>query len=231
MDTWLAQADPCAGGNPRTGKLHGFESSNIKQRRSWSAVCIFFLSREFCCKILSFCDRSRESGKLPGPACASPLFGCHSKVRCRCRWVLLCLMPQVTRVKGVDAELTEIGGRDPLRHDGPAPRRQDGYTTAARVRVAVFVRSEKSNALVGDGVLQPAPRSANLDSAFGGMQLFATVRSLESSSSAAHTLCTVDTAYCAAATAVTAMGSPSLALSRLCCGLCERHCSATAGTL
>ena len=46
--------------------------------------------------------------------------------------------------------------------------------TAARVRVAVFVRSEKSNALVGDGVLQPAPRSANLDSAFGGMQLFAT---------------------------------------------------------
>ena len=39
---------------------------------------------------------------------------------------------------------------------------------------AVFVRSEKSNALVGDGVLQPAPRSANLDSAFGGMQLFAT---------------------------------------------------------
>ena len=93
-----------------TGKLQGFESSNIKQRRSWSAVCIFFLSREFCCKILSFCDRSRESGKLPGPACASPLFGCHSKVRCRCRWVLLCLMPQVTRVKGVDAELTEIGG-------------------------------------------------------------------------------------------------------------------------
>ena len=38
----------------------------------------------------------------------------------------------------------------------------------------VFVRSEKSNALVGDGVPQPAPRSANLDSAFGGMQLLAT---------------------------------------------------------
>ena len=50
-------------------------------------------------------------------------------------------------------------------------------------------------------------------------------------SSTAHTLCTADTAYCAAATAVTAMGSPSLALSHLCCGLCERHCSATAGTL
>mmetsp|Transcript_8785 Transcript_8785/g.26116 ORF Transcript_8785/g.26116 Transcript_8785/m.26116 type:complete len:292 (+) Transcript_8785:277-1152(+) len=58
--------------------------------------------------------------------------------------------------------------------DGPALRRYDGRTTAARVRAAVFVRSEKSNALVGDGVLQPAPRSANLDSAFGGMQLFAT---------------------------------------------------------
>ena len=37
---------------------------------------------------------------------------------------------------------------------GPAPRRYDGYTTAARVRVAVFVRSEYSNALVGDGVLR-----------------------------------------------------------------------------
>ena len=62
-------------------------------------------------------------------------------------------------------------------------------TRPSRVRAAVFVRSEKSNALVGDGFLQPAPRSANLDSAFGGMQLFATG------------------------------------------GLCERHCSATAGTL
>ena len=96
---------------------------------------------------------------------------------------------------------------------------------------AFFVRSEKSTALVGGGFLQPAPRSAKLDSAFGGMQLFATEASLESSSSAAHTLCTVGTAYCAAATAVTAMGSPSLALSHLCCGLCERHCSAAAGTL
>ena len=55
--------------------------------------------------------------------------------------------------------------------DGPAPRHYDGDTAAARVRVAVFVRSEYSNALVGDGVPQPAPRSANLDSAFGGMQL------------------------------------------------------------
>ena len=50
--------------------------------------------------------------------------------------------------------------------DGPAPRRYDGYTTAARVRVPVFVRSEKSNALVGTGGFpQPAPRSANLSTA------------------------------------------------------------------
>ena len=45
--------------------------------------------------------------------------------------------------------------------DGPAPRRYDGHTAAARVRVAVFVRSEYSNALVGDGVPRfrraPAP--------------------------------------------------------------------------
>ena len=60
-----------------------------------------------------------------------------------------------------------------LATDGPAPRRYDGHTAAARVRVAVFVRSEYSNALVGGGVPQPEPRSANLDSAFGGMHLFA----------------------------------------------------------
>ena len=74
----------------------------------------------------------------------------------------------------MDAGLTEIGGRDPLATDGPAPRRSDRCTAHTIRCAAVFVRSEKSNALVGDGVLQPAPRSANLDSAFGGMQLFAT---------------------------------------------------------
>ena len=57
--------------------------------------------------------------------------------------------------------------------DGPAPRRYDGDTPRTVRCVPVFVRSEYYNALVGDGVLQPAPRSANLDSAFGGMQLFA----------------------------------------------------------
>jgi len=78
------------------------------------------------------------------------------------------------RIEGVDRELRKSGDATHFATDGPAPRRYDGDTAAARVRVAVFVRSEKSNALVGDGVLQPAPRSANLDSAFGGMQLFAT---------------------------------------------------------
>ena len=46
----------------------------------------------------------------------------------------------------MDAELT-VKFRDATHFatDGPAPRRYDGYTTAARVRVAVFVRSEYSN--------------------------------------------------------------------------------------
>ena len=77
-------------------------------------------------------------------------------------------------VEGADPELRKSGDATHFATDGPAPRRYDGHTAAARVRVAVFVRSEYSNALVGDGVPQPAPRSANLDSAFGGMQLFAT---------------------------------------------------------
>ena len=79
----------------------------------------------------------------------------------------------VRRIKGVDRELRKSEDATHFATDGPAPRRYDGDTAAARVRVAVFVRSKKSNALVGDGVLQPAPRSANLDSAFDGMQLFA----------------------------------------------------------
>ena len=62
-------------------------------------------------------------------------------------------------VKGMDAELRKFRDATHLATDGPAPRRYDGRTTAARVRAAVFVRSEKSNALVGGGFLQPAPRS------------------------------------------------------------------------
>ena len=69
----------------------------------------------------------------------------------------------------MDGGLTEIEGRDPLRHrrSRASPLRRL-YTTAARVRVAVFVRSEYHHALVGDGDGVPGfrrARSANLDSA------------------------------------------------------------------
>ena len=91
-----------------------------------------------------------------------------------------------------------------------------------RLALGVFVRSEKSSALVGGGVPGFRQATANLDSAFGGMQLFAPEAWRAAPlalQSAAHTLCTDGTAYCAAAT-VTAMGSPSLALSQLCCAAC-----------
>ena len=52
----------------------------------------------------------------------------------------------------MDRELRKSGDATHLATDGPALRRYDGDTAAARVRVAVFVWSEKSNALVGDGV-------------------------------------------------------------------------------
>ena len=55
-------------------------------------------------------------------------------------------------IKGADRELRKSGDATHFATDGPAPRRYDGYTTAARVRVAVFVRRKYSNALVGDGV-------------------------------------------------------------------------------
>ena len=55
-------------------------------------------------------------------------------------------------LQGVEGELTKSGDATHFATDGPAPRRYDGHTTAARVRVAVFVRSENSNALVGDSV-------------------------------------------------------------------------------
>ena len=58
----------------------------------------------------------------------------------------------VSRIRGEDRELRKSGDATHLATDGPAPRHYDGHTTAPRVRVAVFVRSEKSNALVGDGV-------------------------------------------------------------------------------
>ena len=77
-------------------------------------------------------------------------------------------------LEGADRELRKSGDATHFATDGPAPRRYDGDTPRTVRCVPVFVRSEKSNALVGDGFLQPAPRSANLDSAFGGRQLFAT---------------------------------------------------------
>ena len=76
-------------------------------------------------------------------------------------------------LEGADPELRKSGDATHFATDGPAPRRYDGDTPRTVRCVPVFVRSEKSNALVGGGFPQPAPRSANLDSAFGGMQLFA----------------------------------------------------------
>jgi len=49
-------------------------------------------------------------------------------------------------IKGVDRELRKSEDATHFATDGPAPRRYDGHTAAARVRVAVFVRSEYSNA-------------------------------------------------------------------------------------
>ena len=71
--------------------------------------------------------------------------------------------------------MTEIGGRDPL---SPQTVPRLAAMTAARPIPFAVQRSlsgvkSPTVALVGDGVLQPAPRSANLDSAFGGMHLFA----------------------------------------------------------
>ena len=83
--------------------------------------------------------------------------------------------PFIYWYKGCARELSEIEGRDPLRHRwSRASRRYDGDTPRTVRCVPVFVQSEKSNVLVGGGFLQPALRSANLDSAFGGMHLFAT---------------------------------------------------------
>ena len=82
-------------------------------------------------------------------------------------------VPTPQCLRGEDRELRKSRDATHFATDGPAPRRYD-RCTAHTTRATVFVWSEKSNALVGGGFLQPAPRSANLDSAFGGMQLFAT---------------------------------------------------------
>ena len=76
-------------------------------------------------------------------------------------------------VEGVDAELTEIGGRDPPRHrrSRASPLRQ--WHAPRCVPLSLSGVKSPTRSSVRDGVPQPAPRSANLDSAFGGMQLFA----------------------------------------------------------
>ena len=53
------------------------------------------------------------------------------------------------------------------------PDAEETAAEAERLGRAYACHSDSAPFLVGDGVPQPAPRSANLDSAFGGMQLFA----------------------------------------------------------
>ncbi|EOD18946.1 hypothetical protein EMIHUDRAFT_243459 [Emiliania huxleyi CCMP1516] len=56
----------------------------------------------------------------------------------------------ILSIKGVDAGLNakESGDATHFATDGPAPRRYDGHTPRTVRCVPVFVRSEKSNALV-----------------------------------------------------------------------------------
>ena len=112
----------------------------------------------------------------------------------------------------MDRELRKSRDATHLATDGPAPRRYDGRTTAARVRAAVFVRSENSNALIGGGFPhQSVSHSANLDSAFGVACSSLRQKPGEQLLCCSHTLHSWGTAYCAAATAVTV--SDGLALT------------------
>ena len=74
--------------------------------------------------------------------------------------------PPITPIQGVelegaDRELRKSRDATHFATDGPAPRRYDRCTAHTIRCAAVFVRSEKSNALVGDGVPRfrraPAP--------------------------------------------------------------------------
>ena len=65
--------------------------------------------------------------------------------------------PPITPIQGVelegaDRELRKSRDATHFATDGPAPRRYDRCTAHTIRCAAVFVRSEKSNALVGDGV-------------------------------------------------------------------------------
>ena len=64
-------------------------------------------------------------------------------------------------LEGEDRELRKSRDATHFATDGPAPRRYDRCTAHTIRCAAVFARSEKSNALVGDGVPRfrraPAP--------------------------------------------------------------------------
>jgi len=130
---------------------------------------------------------------------------------------------------GKDRELRKSGDATHLATDGPAPRRYDG-DTAARVRVPVFVRSEKSDALVGDGV--PGFRQARRTSTAPSVACNSLRQKPgEQLLCCSHALHSWHSPLCGCRSC----DSDGLALTgpqcHLCCGLCERHCSATAGTL
>ena len=115
----------------------------------------------------------------------------------------------------MDRELRKSGDTTDFATDGRAPRRYDGDTPRTVRCVPVFVRSEKPNALVGDGV--PELRSARRTSTAPSVACSSFCdRSLESSSSAAHTLFTVGTKR-------TQFGSRMLSTSNLSIALCGQR--------
>ena len=136
---------------------------------------------------------------------------------------------QVLKVEGADREFRKSEDGIHFSTDGPAPRRYDG-DTAARVRVPVFVRSEKSDALVGDGV--PGFRQARRTSTAPSVACNSLRQKPgEQLLCCSHALHSWHSPLCGCRSC----DSDGLALTgpqcHLCCGLCERHCSATAGTL
>ena len=68
------------------------------------------------------------------------------------QWDVLTVDARLVGTEGVEAELRKSGDASHFATDGSAPRRYDGYTTAARVRVAVLAESQSDHPLVGDGV-------------------------------------------------------------------------------
>ena len=115
-----------------------------------------------------------------------------------------------------------VSRRDPLRSTPPQTVPRLAAKTGTRPRLwFVYPRRVNPTSALRSSVAA-SPDCAALGEPRQRLRWHAALcdRSLESSSSAAHTLCTVGTAYCAAATAVTAMGSPSLALGHSCAAAC-----------